>query len=61
MHTKSCCRFVTTTDGTGVVHTAVMYGADDFDLGTAVGLPKFHTVMIQAISSRVLISLKGDL
>lgn len=36
--------FVTTTDGTGVVHTAVMYGADDFDLGTKVGLPKFHTV-----------------
>ncbi len=36
--------FVTTTDGTGIVHTAVMYGADDFDLGTAVGLPKFHTV-----------------
>jgi isoleucyl-tRNA synthetase len=36
--------FVTTTDGTGVVHTAVMYGADDFDLGTIVGLPKFHTV-----------------
>ncbi len=36
--------FVTTTDGTGVVHTAVMYGADDFDLGTKVGLPKFHLV-----------------
>jgi isoleucyl-tRNA synthetase len=36
--------FVTTTDGTGVVHTAVMYGADDFDLGTKVGLPRFHTV-----------------
>jgi isoleucyl-tRNA synthetase len=36
--------FVTTTDGTGVVHTAVMYGADDFDLGTKTGLPKFHTV-----------------
>jgi isoleucyl-tRNA synthetase len=36
--------FVTTTDGTGVVHTAVMYGADDFDLGTKIGLPKFHTV-----------------
>jgi len=36
--------FVTTTDGTGVVHTAVMYGADDFDLGSKVGLPKFHTV-----------------
>ncbi len=36
--------FVTTTDGTGVVHTAVMYGADDFVLGTKVGLPKQHTV-----------------
>lgn len=36
--------FVTTTDGTGIVHTAVMYGADDFELGTKLGLPKFHTV-----------------
>lgn len=36
--------FVTTTDGTGIVHTAVMYGADDFELGTKIGLPKFHTV-----------------
>jgi isoleucyl-tRNA synthetase len=36
--------FVTTTDGTGIVHTAVMYGQEDFDLGTKVGLPKFHTV-----------------
>ncbi len=36
--------FVTIQDGTGVVHTAVMYGEDDYDLGTKVGLPKFHTV-----------------
>lgn len=36
--------FVTTEDGTGVVHTAVMYGADDFALGSAVGLPKVHAV-----------------
>jgi isoleucyl-tRNA synthetase len=36
--------FVTTTDGTGIVHTAVMYGQDDFELGTKVGLPKVHTV-----------------
>lgn len=36
--------FVTTTDGTGVVHTAVMYGQDDFELGTKLGLPKMHTV-----------------
>jgi isoleucyl-tRNA synthetase len=36
--------FVTTTDGTGVVHIAPMYGADDFELGTKHNLPKFHVV-----------------
>jgi len=36
--------FVTTTDGTGVVHTAVMYGEDDYALGVNVGLPQHHTV-----------------
>ncbi|OHB14847.1 MAG: hypothetical protein A2431_03165 [Candidatus Zambryskibacteria bacterium RIFOXYC1_FULL_39_10] len=36
--------FVTTEDGTGVVHTAVMYGQDDFVLGNKIGLPKIHTV-----------------
>jgi isoleucyl-tRNA synthetase len=36
--------FVTTTDGTGVVHTAVMYGEDDYNLGKKLGLPQKHTV-----------------
>ncbi len=36
--------FVNTEDGTGIVHTAVMYGQDDFVLGTQVGLPKYHLV-----------------
>jgi len=36
--------FVTTEEGTGIVHTAVMYGQDDFELGTKVGLPKYHLV-----------------
>ena len=36
--------FVSTEDGTGIVHTAVMYGADDFELGTKLGLPKHHLV-----------------
>lgn len=36
--------FVTTEDGTGIVHTAVMYGQEDFDLGQKVGLPKVHFV-----------------
>ena len=37
---------MTTTDGTGIVHTAVMYGADDFALGQQVGLPKHHLVKL---------------
>lgn len=36
--------FVTTEEGTGVVHTAVMYGEDDYRLGMQVGLPARHTV-----------------
>ncbi|MCX6748608.1 MAG: isoleucine--tRNA ligase, partial [Candidatus Pacearchaeota archaeon] len=36
--------FVTTTDGTGVVHTAVMYGEDDYNVGIKLGLPRVHTV-----------------
>ncbi|MEJ2369596.1 MAG: class I tRNA ligase family protein [Gemmatimonadales bacterium] len=31
--------FVTMDEGTGVVHTAVMYGEDDFRLGSQAGLP----------------------
>jgi isoleucyl-tRNA synthetase len=36
--------FVTIEDGTGVVHTAVMYGEDDFHLGQSNKLPTVHTV-----------------
>lgn len=36
--------FVTTEDGTGIVHTAVMYGADDFELGKKTNLPRVHLV-----------------
>lgn len=36
--------FVTTIDGTGIVHTAVMYGEDDYQLGMKVGLSAVHTV-----------------
>lgn len=38
--------FVTTADGTGIVHTAVMYGQDDFELGNKIGLPKHHLVKL---------------
>lgn len=36
--------FVTAQDGTGIVHTAVMYGEDDYVLGKHMGLPQVHTV-----------------
>lgn len=36
--------FVTTKEGTGIVHIAVMYGQDDFELGTKNNLPKAHIV-----------------
>jgi isoleucyl-tRNA synthetase len=42
--TVQAADFVTTEEGTGVVHTAVMYGEDDFRLGVEVGLPMQHTV-----------------
>ncbi len=35
---------VSTDEGTGVVHTAVMYGEEDYQLGESFGLPKRHTV-----------------
>lgn len=36
--------FVTAAEGTGIVHTAVMYGQDDYELGEEVGLPMHHVV-----------------
>jgi len=39
--------FVTTEDGTGVVHTAVMYGEDDYTLGVALDMP-----MVQLLNER---------
>ncbi len=36
--------FVMAGEGTGVVHTAVMYGEDDYALGVSLGLPQVHTV-----------------
>ncbi|MEM8547282.1 MAG: isoleucine--tRNA ligase [Pseudomonadota bacterium] len=36
--------FVTTEDGTGIVHTAPAYGVDDLALGQANGLPVVHGV-----------------
>ncbi len=43
-HYIASADFVSTEDGTGVVHTAVMYGEDDYNLGLDLDLPKTHTV-----------------
>ena len=36
--------FVTTSEGTGIVHIAPMYGEDDYNLGKKMNLPMVHTV-----------------
>ena len=36
--------FVSTEDGTGIVHVAPAYGVDDLALGEAQGLPVLHGV-----------------
>ena len=43
-YTVLAADFVSTEEGTGVVHTAVMYGEDDYQLGKEQGLPQHHTV-----------------
>jgi len=53
--------FVTTEDGTGVVHTAVMYGVDDFELGNKIGLPKHHLVKLDGTFIEGMDFLSGRL
>lgn len=52
--------FVTTTDGTGVVHTAVMYGEDDYALGKKIGLPEYHTVDEEGKFTKEVHGLVGE-
>jgi isoleucyl-tRNA synthetase len=51
--------FVTTEDGTGVVHTAVMYGEDDYLLGQRLDLPMHHTVDPQGRFSAEVVPWAG--
>src|SRR6266481_1472266 len=41
--------FVTTEEGTGIVHTAVVYGEDDYNLGLKEGLPIVPLVSQQGL------------
>lgn len=58
-HKVYAADFVTTEDGTGVVHTAVMYGEDDYRLGLEVGLPQHHTVDEQGKFTKDVPELAG--
>ncbi len=44
VHHVVSAEFVSTSDGTGIVHIAPMYGVDDFNLGAANKLPQRHLV-----------------
>ncbi len=51
--------FVTTEEGTGVVHTAVMYGEEDYNIGIKIGLPAVHTVGQDGIFLEFVPKFKG--
>ncbi len=51
--------FVSIEEGTGVVHTAVMYGQDDYELGEKVGLPKVHSVNLDGTFNELVPQWRG--
>ncbi len=40
----TCADYVTTEDGTGIVHTAPAFGEDDYNCGKKYGLPVLQPV-----------------
>ena len=51
--------FVTTDEGTGVVHTAVVYGEDDYNLGLALDLPVIPALDEKGIFNDTVPQFKG--
>ena len=52
--------FVNTEEGTGIVHTAVMYGEDDFALGVKISLPMVQLLDASAkYNESAPVSLRG--
>jgi len=51
--------FVTTEDGTGVVHTAGMYGEDDYDICKKNNIPLVHTVEQDGTFNKLVPKWKG--
>ena len=60
-HYVVSAEFVSTEDGTGVIHTAVMYGEDDYVLGQEFNLPRRHTVTEEGRFNELVPQWKGKL
>ncbi len=58
-HYVALADFVSTDEGTGIVHTAVMYGEDDYNLGQKLNLPKVHTVDEQGRFNKLVPQWQG--
>jgi isoleucyl-tRNA synthetase len=67
--TVTCADFVSTEDGTGIVHIAPAFGEDDFGVGKALGLPivcpvdeegKF-TAEVPEYAGRLVFDADGDI
>lgn len=51
--------FVSTEEGTGIVHTAVMYGEEDYEVGIKIGLPAVHTVGEDGVFLNIVPKFRG--
>ncbi len=61
VYTVVAADFVSVDEGSGIVHTAVMYGQDDFELGQKAGLPKQHVVKLDGTFMEGMDFLSGRL
>lgn len=52
--------FVSTEEGTGIVHTATMYGEDDYKIAEKFNLPKIHTVDEDGLFNHRVKNFKGQ-
>lgn len=59
LHTVLPAEFVSTEDGSGIVHLAVMYGEDDFAVGKQFNLPMEHTVGLDGAYTNLVPELEG--
>ncbi len=42
--------YVTTEDGTGIVHTAPAFGEDDYNLGKKIQFTSFYNLLMKAVN-----------